>query len=276
MQRRDGRAHDEVRPISAFYGLMGNASSDILFCLGNTRILCAVSIQPGVPPFLRGSAQGWLTAEYALLPAATMQRVQRETSSVKRNGRSIEISRLIGRCLRVVTDLSSLGNRTIFIDCDVIEADGGTRTASITGAYIALARAERQWLTAGIIDKPLLKDSLLAISVGVMDGALVLDPDYDEDNHIDADFNFIMTGAGKLIEVQGGAEKEPIDWQQFDHMRGLVDKGMKSLAAFAEQQLTVTTHGLEVDNRELITKKKSKIIAGSLFSLKNRIHNEQQ
>jgi ribonuclease PH len=180
--------------------------------MGKTKVLCAVSLQQGVPHFLRGKKTGWLTAEYSLLPASTPIRTVREITANKRNGRTIEISRVIGRALRSVVNLDPLGEQTIFIDCDVLQADGGTRTACITGAYLALKAAVAQWLHRGIISETILIDELAAISVGLAQDTVLLDLDFIEDSATEADFNFVLTRSGKIIELQGSAEKFPIKW----------------------------------------------------------------
>ena len=228
-KRHDGRQFNQLRNISVLYNVFEYSPGSVLFEIGKTKVLCAVTLQYGLPPFLRGKQQGWLTAEYAMLPAATAQRTAREITLMRRNGRAIEIGRLIGRALRAVVDLDVLGERTIFVDCDVLQADGGTRTASITGAYLALRVAQEQWLNDGTIKQPFLKDGLGAISVGILDGQPVLDLDYQEDSKADADFNFIMTYAGMIVEVQGGAEKEPITAELFNEVCALGVKGAKQL-----------------------------------------------
>ncbi len=261
MKRHDGREVDELRPISITYGIYEYASGSILFELGKTKILCAITLQPSVPVFLRGRGSGWLTAEYALLPAATVIRTNREISLMRRQGRSIEISRLISRALRTIVDLGVLGERTIMVDCDVLQADGGTRTASITAAYAALLMAEQQWLANGTIVKPFLKDSISAVSVGVLDDhTLVLDPDYKEDSSGVGDINVIMTLDGKLIELQGGAEKEPIDWTLISQTGELARSGIAKIKNLLEKyQPPKIEH--------LYSKKEGKV---SLFSLQNR------
>jgi len=171
--RKDGRTPDQLRPVSISYNVYDFASGSVLFEMGKTKILCAVSLQNGVPPFLRGKGTGWLTAEYALLPMSTMTRTQRESNQGKKDGRSVEIARFIGRCFRSVIDVSGIGEKTITIDCDVLQADGGTRTASITGAFLALAKAQERWLSQRIITKPLIKEKISALSVGVVDGIMM-------------------------------------------------------------------------------------------------------
>jgi ribonuclease PH len=231
--RHDGRGLNELRPLRASLDVFEFASGSVLLEVGRTKILCAVTLQVGVPPFLRGKGVGWLTAEYAMLPAATAPRTPRESSTSKKCGRSVEISRLIGRVMRAVTDLSGLGERTVTIDCDVLQADGGTRTASISAACLALQFAQKQWLASKIITSPILLEQVAAVSVGVCDDAVILDPDFHEDSgDINADFNFVITRSGNLIEIQGGAEKKPLAWQAFDAARALAHKGTQELFCF--------------------------------------------
>ena len=182
LMRADNRAHNQLRPISLRHNEFGYAPGSVLFALGNTKVLCSVNMQPNVPPFLKGSKSGWLTAEYAMLPAATQLRTNRESSSFKRNGRSVEISRLIGRSLRNIVDLSKIGERTIIIDCDVLQADGSTRTACITAANYALHAAQAHWLERKVIDQPIITNRIAAVSVGINQDDALLDLDYTEDS----------------------------------------------------------------------------------------------
>lgn len=233
VERINGRLAHQARPLTLTYGIYGNAQGSVLINLGNTRVLCSVMVQDGVPQFLRGTGTGWLTAEYALLPASTQERSQREVASLRRNHRAVEISRLIGRSLRAVVDLKSLGERTIAIDCDVLQADGGTRTAAITGAYCALKHAivvsAHQQNNKQRLPESLMKDSISAISVGWRDGRALLDIDYQEDMAIDADFNFVMTGSGSIVEVQGAVEKAvPLSWEAVQEMQILAAQGIAS------------------------------------------------
>lgn len=233
--RRDGRASNQMRPLKVTYGVYGNAHGSCLFEVGNTRVLCAVMIQDGVPPFLRGTGTGWLTAEYAMLPASTAMRTPREIALMKRNNRSVEISRLIGRALRAVVDLHALGEKTIYIDCDVLQADGGTRTASISGAYCALRQAAQRWVSEGVLKKSVLRDSVVAVSVGALNGQVLLDVDFSEDSQVDADFNFVMTGSGSLIELQGATEKNPISWDTVQAMHVVALKGISDILLVLDQ-----------------------------------------
>lgn len=233
--RTDRRNHDQLRPLRVTYDVFSYAAGSTLFELGNTKVLCSVTLQQGVPHFLRGKRTGWLTAEYSLLPASTPIRTVREITTNKRSGRTIEISRLIGRALRSVANLDILGENTIFIDCDVLQADGGTRTACITGAYLALKAAVVKWIEKGIITQTILKDELGAVSVGIADDMTLLDLDFIEDSTTYADFNFVLTRSGKIVELQGSAEKVPLTWQQYDNMRLLALKGVQELFRFYDQ-----------------------------------------
>jgi ribonuclease PH len=230
--RAGNRALDELRPMKVTYDIYAYAAGSVLFELGRTRVLCAVTLQSGVPHFLRGKHRGWLTAEYSLLPVSTPVRTVREVTSNKRNGRTIEISRLIGRVLRAVTNLQVLGEQTIFIDCDVLQADGGTRTACITGAFLALKAAEAVWRARGIVPYNFVKDDLVAISVGVNGQGAFLDMDFAEDSTVDADFNFVLTRSGRVVEVQGASEREPIAWDDFEMARSYALKGAQELFEF--------------------------------------------
>ena len=227
--RIDGRDYKEIRPITIIYGIYGNSQGSVLFQQGNTKVLCSVMLQDGVPHFLRGTGSGWLTAEYSLLPASTQMRSVREASVMRRNNRSIEISRLIGRSLRSVLNLKLLGEKTIYLDCDVLEADGGTRTAAINGAYCALNHAIALWIEQSIIKKTLFTDTIAAISVGLKKEQFLLDVDFMEDSTVDADFNFVMTGSGAIIEVQGAAEKAPISWDSVIKMRQAAYDGIQEI-----------------------------------------------
>ena len=219
VQRAHGRKFDQLRNVKISYDVFGYAPGSVLFELGNTKILCSVTMQIGVPPFLKGTKTGWLTAEYAMLPTSCKVRSARESTQGKRNDRSIEISRLIGRSLRAVVDLSKIGERTIHIDCDVLQADGSTRTASITGAYLALKMAVEKWVSNGDIVESIITDAVVAVSAGYASNVPLLDLDYAEDSIIDADYNFVLTQSEKIIEIQGAAEKNALSWQQFDQLK---------------------------------------------------------
>lgn len=230
--RPENRASDELRHLKVTYDIFSYAAGSVLFEMGKTKVLCSVTLQNGVPHFLRGKRRGWLTAEYSLLPASTPIRTVREVTANKRNGRTIEISRLIGRSLRSVVNLQALGEQTIFIDCDVLQADGGTRTACITGAYLALKAAQTVWLERGIIPYQFIKDDLVAVSVGVNSQGTFLDMDFAEDSSIDADFNFVLTRSGGVVEVQGSAERGPLTWDNFDQLKAYALKGANDMFEF--------------------------------------------
>jgi ribonuclease PH len=237
MPRADGRRSDELRPVRITPNYLDFAAGSALIEFGRTRVLVAVSVEDRVPPFLRNSGRGWVTAEYAMLPASTPTRNQRESVGGKIGGRTHEIQRLVGRSLRAVTDMEALGERTLAIDCDVLQADGGTRTAAITGAYVALWLAGsslRQ--TAGLRANP-VRQKVAAISVGVVGGVPLLDLPYEEDSRADVDANVVMTGDGRFIEVQGTAEREPFDRRQFDALLDLAEGGIRQL--FAAQQRAI-------------------------------------
>jgi len=227
--RPDGRAVDELRPVAIELGFQEWAEGSVLFSMGRTKVLVAATVSEDVPRWLRGTGRGWVTGEYSMLPRATTERTSREVQKGRPSGRTQEIQRLIGRSLRAVTDLSRLGERTVMIDCDVLLADAGTRCASVTGGYIALALALR-WLTeAGKIPEPPLTDSVAAVSVGVMGSGPVLDLSYDEDAAADVDCNVVMTGSGRLVEVQGTAEGEPFSRGDLDALLDLAEAGIKQL-----------------------------------------------
>lgn len=234
-KRKDGRAAHELRPVSVQFDIYPNAAGSVLYSIGKTQVLCSVIMQPGVPSFLRGSKTGWLTAHYSMLPASTQRRNERETGA-KPNGRYMEISRLIGRSLRAVVDVASIGERTIIIDCDVLQADGGTRTASVTAACLALKMAEKKWLDRGIITQPVSRDVIGGISVGIHDGVPVLDPNCDEDSSGQADVNFVLTKSGNIIEIQGTAETSPFSYDSFNTMYALACQGVSSILESVEQQ----------------------------------------
>jgi len=236
MKRVDGRSVDQLRELSLKQNVFEYAPGSVLFEMGKTKVLCAVTLTGGVPHFLRGKGTGWLTAEYALLPASTVTRVSRETSSFRRNGRSIEISRLIGRSLRSVVDLSRFGEHTITVDCDVLQADGGTRCAAICGAQAALNLAVNYWLDVKFIEKTILKNQVAAVSTGVYEGTPLLDLNAFEDNNIDSDFNFVLTDNNEVVEIQGTAELGTVSWKQFDDMRLLAQNATKELCSFIRNE----------------------------------------
>ncbi|HYA30018.1 MAG TPA: ribonuclease PH [Acidobacteriota bacterium] len=227
--RLDGRKNYELRSLKITPGYIKTADGSVLIEMGDTRVICTAKLEERVPAFLRNSGKGWITAEYGMLPGSSQQRIGRESSRGRVGGRTHEIQRLIGRSLRAIADLKSLGERTIWIDCDVIQADGGTRTASITGAYVALAAAARGWLDRGIVNVDPIKDAVAAVSIGVVDGKVLLDLCYDEDSKADVDMNFVMTGTGKFIEVQGTAESAPFTRKQMERMAEIAQDGIKEL-----------------------------------------------
>ncbi len=225
--RVDGRKADELRRIRITKNYLKSAEGSVLIEMGDTKVICTATVDKSVPPFLRGKGVGWVTAEYAMLPRSSAQRISRERSKV--GGRTHEIQRLIGRALRSVVDMNALGERTVLIDCDVIQADGGTRTASITGAYIALVEALLHIKAQGTIDQVPVTDYLAAISVGIVDGKPVLDLCYKEDSAAEVDLNLVMTGTGKIVEVQGTAEGEPFSKAEMNKLIALGEKGIKAL-----------------------------------------------
>ncbi len=225
MARRDGREPDKLRKVTITRDFLKYAEGSCLIELGNTRVVCSASVEESVPPFLKGSGTGWVTAEYGMLPRSCQSRISRGKDS----GRTYEIQRLIGRSLRTVTNLKALGERTVWVDCDVIQGDGGTRTAAITGSFIALTFA-LDWLArAGKLRNIPLKDYLAATSVGVIGGQSMLDLAYDEDSQAQVDMNIVMTGAGEFIEIQGTAEREPFDKKRMDELLALAQKGISDL-----------------------------------------------
>ncbi|NOZ24492.1 MAG: ribonuclease PH [Nitrospirae bacterium] len=235
--RKDGRRNDELRPVKVTRHFIKHAEGSVLIEVGQTRVICTASIEDRVPPFLRDQGRGWLTAEYAMLPRSTSTRTTRESAAGKIGGRTHEIQRLIGRSLRAVMDLEALGERTVWIDCDVIQADGGTRTASITGAYIALVNAMRYAVRNGIIERNPVKDYLAAVSVGVVDGEPMLDLCYEEDFRAEVDMNIVMTGSGKYVEVQGTAEGEPFDRETLETLLTLAEQGIRELVGIQKGAL---------------------------------------
>ena len=227
--RSGGRSVSEQRPVKIIPGYVPDAEGSALIETGNTRVMCAATVEFRVPPWMRGKGTGWVTAEYSMLPRSTTERVRRERGTI--GGRTQEIQRLIGRALRAVTDLPALGEISILLDCDVLRADGGTRTASITGAYVALHLALAGLIEAGKLKAIPLKDQIAAISVGIVDGDAVLDLDYNEDSAADVDMNVVMTGGGEFVELQGTGEEATFDRNQLEQMLELADSGIKNLLA---------------------------------------------
>ena len=239
--RPDGRTADEPRPITIETGFQPHAEGSVLITSGNTHVICSASVEESVPRWMRGKGQGWVTAEYGMLPRATNTRSRREASAGKQGGRTQEIQRLIGRSLRGVVDLSALGERSITVDCDVVRADGGTRTASITGAYVALYQAFDGLVKAGEIEKMPLTDQIAAVSCGIYKDTPVLDLDYDEDSVADTDANFVLTGAGGIVEIQGTAEGKPFSEDEFLKLMALAKSGIQELATLQREALGIAS-----------------------------------
>ncbi len=233
--RPSQRQSDELRPLSLTRGYTAHAEGSVLIQVGQTRVLCTASVETSVPPFLRGKGQGWVTAEYGMLPRATHTRSAREAAKGKQTGRTQEIQRLIGRSLRAVTDLAALGERQITLDCDVLQADGGTRCAAITGAWVALHDACAKLVAEGVLPSNPVREHVAAISVGIFDGQPVLDLDYAEDSNCDTDMNVIMTGSGGIVEIQGTAEGTPFSRNELNALVDLADAGIKQLVAAQTQ-----------------------------------------
>ena len=233
VNRENGRAADEMRPVKLTRGVMSNAQGSCLVEFGDTKVLCAATVEDGVPGWRKSSHAGWVTAEYAMLPASTGKRTKRETG--QRKGRSMEIERLIGRSLRTVVNLRALGESTVTVDCDVIQADGGTRTASVTGAWVALHDALMGWVEAGRIPRLPLIGQVAAVSMGVVDGNELLDLDYAEDSNAEVDMNLVATGAGEIVEIQGTGERIPFDRDRLNRLVDLGEIGIKKLIALQDE-----------------------------------------
>ena len=229
--RSDNRTADQIRPVNIIPDFISTAEGSALIEMGNTRVICTASVEEAVPTFLRNSGKGWISGEYGMLPRSTLTRTPREVAKGRPSGRTHEIQRLIGRSLRAVADLQRLGERTIWIDCDVIQADGGTRTASITGAFIALGLALQRLIEAGTLTAAPIRDFVAAVSVGVVDGEVMLDLNYEEDSRADVDMNVVMTAGGKLVELQATAEHQVFDDDQLAKMMALARQGIQSLIA---------------------------------------------
>jgi ribonuclease PH len=237
--RPSGRAADELRPISLETDVNKHAEGSCLARFGDTHVLCMASIEDRVPPFLRNSGRGWVTAEYGMLPRATNSRTDREAVRGKQTGRTLEIQRLIGRSLRAVTDDRGFGERSIRIDCDVLQADGGTRTAAITGSYVALHMAFAHMAEIGVIEAVPLSDQVAAVSCGLYRGVAVLDLDYEEDSNVQADANFVLTGRGGIVEIQTTAEHEAFSRAEFDQLMNLAERGARELSALQRRALAI-------------------------------------
>jgi len=235
--RNNGRHEDELREVKITRNFLKYPKGSVLIEMGETKVICTATLEERVPPFLRNSGKGWLTAEYAMLPMATQERNQRESAQGRVGGRTHEIQRLIGRSLRAVTNLEGFGENTVYIDCDVIQADGGTRTASITGSFVALVDLFRRMREDGRCESIPVQDYVSAISVGILDGQLLLDLEYEEDSKADVDMNVVMTGTGKFIEVQGTAEKVPFGQDRLTAMVELAGRGLRRLTEIQKQAL---------------------------------------
>ncbi|HXY43253.1 MAG TPA: ribonuclease PH [Acidimicrobiales bacterium] len=231
LKRRDGRAPDELRPVELIRDYTEFAAGSVLAVMGKTRVLCTASIDEDLPRWMRGTGKGWVTAEYSLLPGSSRERVSREAAKGKQSGRTQEIQRLVGRSLRAVCDMVALGERQIILDCDVLQADGGTRTAAVTGAYVALHDACARLLAARTITKHPLSEHLAAVSVGIVDALAMVDLDYSEDSRAEVDMNVVMTASGRFVEVQGTAEGLPFTRGELESMLGLAEDGIASLHA---------------------------------------------
>src|SRR6266853_1536280 len=237
--RSNNRTPEQMRPVNIVPGFISTAEGSVLIEVGNTRVICTASVEEAVPAFQRGSGRGWVSAEYGMLPRSTLTRSPRESSRGRVGGRTHEIQRLIGRSLRAVTNLQRLGERTIWIDCDVIQADGGTRTASITGAFVALGLALEKLVEAGTLTAVPFRDYVAAVSVGIVDGEILLDLSYEEDSRADVDMNFVMTAGYKFVEVQATAEHQVFEEQQLGKMIALARQGVQSL--ISKQQAILST-----------------------------------
>ena len=234
MTRSYDRAPDETRPLECVVDYVAPASGSALMSVGRTQVICTASVEAGVPRWLAGKGRGWLTAEYGMLPASTGQRKPRDSTRLHPDGRTVEIQRLIGRALRAVVDFSALGERTVYLDCDVLAADGGTRCAAITGAYVAFARAMRALIDGGQLERLPVQGSVAAISCGIVDGAALLDLDYGEDSRAEVDANVVMTGDGGLVEVQATAERTPLSRAHLDELLTLAAGGIEKLRVVQE------------------------------------------
>ncbi len=237
MKRSDGRSPDALRPVKITRDYLKHPEGSVLIEMGDTKVICTASLEEKVPPFLRNTGKGWVTAEYSMLPRSTHTRTTRDSTIGRASGRSFEIQRLIGRSLRSVTDLHGFGERTIWIDCDVIQADGGTRTASITGAYIALVDAFQKMVKIGIMNEVPVHDSVAAISVGKIDERIMLDLNYEEDSRAQVDMNIVMTGSGKFVEIQGTGEEFVFTKEDVDEMMKFAQQGIRELTKIQKKSL---------------------------------------
>lgn len=239
MTRIDGRRFDQMRKVKIKKDILKFAEGSCLIEIGNTQVICAASVEESVPPFLRGKGKGWVTSEYGMLPRSCRERIAREGTRGRPNGRTQEIQRLIGRSLRSIVDMSLLGERSLWIDCDVIQGDGGTRTASVTGSFVALSLALKKLQKEGVLTTLPVKDYLAAVSVGIVDGVLMVDLNYEEDSKADVDMNVIMTGSGRLVEVQGTAEAAPFTKKQLNQMLDLAAQATQKLIQLQKQAVKI-------------------------------------
>lgn len=250
MERIDGRELDQLRPVKITRNYLKHAEGSVLIEMGDTKVICTASVEEKVPPFLKGQGRGWVTGEYGMLPRSTEVRKPRDSTRGKVDGRTMEIQRLIGRALRSVVDLDALGEITVFIDCDVIQADGGTRTASITGAFVALADAFGKLLEQGKISKMPLNSFVAAVSVGIKDSTVMLDLNYAEDSTCQVDMNIVMTDKGQLVEIQGTGEEKPFTRQEMEQMLAYGEKGIMELIELQKQSLGELADMIGVENIE--------------------------
>ena len=239
MKRQDGRSANQLRPISFFRNATKHAEGSVIVEFGDTRVLCNATVSNGVPRFIKGEGQGWITAEYGMLPRSTGERMNREASRGKQGGRTLEIQRLIGRSLRSSVDLNSMGEYTITIDCDVLQADGGTRTAAITGGYVALSDAFSYMIKNKLINESPLKEMIAAVSVGIIENNSILDLNYIEDSNAETDMNIVMSSNGDFIEIQGTAEGKPFTRDQLSEMLALAEEGIKALFVKQKEALNI-------------------------------------
>lgn len=252
MQRIDGRNEQELRPVKITRNFIKHAEGSVLIEVGETKVICTATIEEKVPPFVKGTGKGWITAEYSMLPRSTKSRNIREAAKGKIGGRTHEIQRLVGRALRSIVDMEALGERTIWVDCDVIQADGGTRTASITGAFVAMVDAMAKLVANGTIAKIPLTDYLAATSVGKIDGQILLDLNYVEDSRAQVDMNLVMTGNGKFVEVQGTAEDQPFSREELDELLAYAEKGIQSLIQIQKDTLGNLGDQINAPNKEVL------------------------
>ncbi len=235
--RIDGRENSQIRPVKIETGVSKHAEGSVIIEMGDTRVLCTATVEESVPPFRKGSGKGWITAEYGMLPRSTSSRMAREAARGKQGGRTLEIQRLIGRSLRAVVDLEQFGERTLRLDCDVLQADGGTRTASITGAYVAMLIAFNGLVEKNLISRPPVTAQVAAVSAGIVDGVAMLDLCYEEDSSAMVDLNVVMTDGGELVEIQGTGEERPFSREKMDEMLDLAQAGVKELVAIQKAAL---------------------------------------